>query len=41
MGDERRIRTLLLYQIYQPEIEEFYRSHIRRHQGADRRSQGV
>ncbi len=34
MADERRVRTLLLYQNFQPGIEEFYRSHIRRLQGA-------
>jgi len=34
MPDERRVRTLLLYQNFQSGIEEFYRSHIRRLQGA-------
>jgi spore maturation protein CgeB len=34
MADERKIRTLLLYQNFRRGIEEFYRSHIRRLQEA-------
>ena len=34
MADERKVRTLLLYQNFRPQIEEFYRSHIRRLQDA-------